>query len=189
MNYSDLSNLIKSRRSIYPPMYNDRPIDKETVMSILENANWAPNHKKTEPWRFKVFQGESLTSLSNYLGEYYKQNTPEEKYSEKKYERTIAKAHKSGCVIAICMYDDPKVTIPKWEQRAAVACAVQNMWLSCASLGIGSYWSSPKSIVEAREFLNLSEHEECLGLFYMGYTDVKDLPGKRTPVEDKIEWV
>ena len=74
------------------------------------------------------------------------------------------------------------------EQRAALACAVQNMWLTCTSLGIGSYWSSPKSIINASGFLDLSEHEECLGLFYMGYTDITNLPAKRGTIEDKIEW-
>ncbi len=188
MNINDLTQLIKSRRSIFPAMYNDRAIDRETILTILENGNWAPNHRKTEPWRFKIYQGESLKSLSVYLGEYYKNNTPAEKYSEIKYNKTIGKPLKSACVIALCLYDDPHVNIPLWEQRAALACAVQNMWLTCTSLGIGSYWSSPKSIISAYEFLGLSQHEECLGLFYMGYTDIGSLPAKRGPIEDKIEW-
>ena len=189
MNTTDLTQLIKSRRSIYPAMYNDRPIDRETILTILDNGNWAPNHRKTEPWRFKIYQGESLKAISEYLGDYYKENTSAEKYSEIKHKKTIGKPLKSGCVIALCLYDDPKVTIPLWEQRAALACAVQNMWLTCTSLGIGSYWSSPKSIINASEFLGLTEHEECLGLFYMGYTDVDNLPAKRGAIEDKIEWM
>ena len=80
----------------------------------------------------------------------------------------MKKSLQSGCVIAICMYNDPTVAIPEWEEVAAVACAVQNMWLSCTALGIGSYWSSPKSIIEAREFLGLNENENCLGLFLHG---------------------
>ena len=189
MNFEALSDIIKNRRAIYPRMYNDRPISDETIMDILETANWAPNHKKTEPWRFKIFKGDTLKELSNYLGNYYKENTPEDRFSEAKYKKTIEKPLKSRCVIAICMYRDPEVTIPEWEEVAAVACAVQNMWLSCTSLGIGSYWSSPKSIINAREFLNLDANERCLGLFYMGYTDVKDLPGLRKPIEDKINWM
>jgi nitroreductase len=188
MNTDELTKLIKSRRSIFPVMYNDRPIDRKTILTILENGNWAPNHKKTEPWRFKIYQGESLKYLSKYMGNYYTENTPPEKYSEIKYKKTIEKSLKSACVIALCLFDDPHITIPKWEQRAALACAVQNMWLTCTSLGIGSYWSSPKSIINADEFLGLSEYEECLGLFYMGYTDITELPAKRGPIEDKIDW-
>lgn len=188
MNTKELTKLIKSRRSIFPAMYNDRPIEKETILQILENGNWAPNHRKTEPWRFKIYQGTSLHTLSKYLGDYYSENTPPEKYSEIKHKKTIGKPLKSACVIALCLYDDPSISIPQWEQRAALACAVQNMWLTCTSLGIGSYWSSPKSILNASEFLGLSENEECLGLFYMGYTDVPELPSKRGDINDKVEW-
>lgn len=186
---SGLNILIRNRRSIFPSMYNDTPIKMEVILQILENANWAPNHKKTEPWRFKIFQDESLHRLSTYLGDYYKTNTPAESFSEMKHKKTVGKPLKSACVIAICMYNDPTIKIPEWEEVAAVACAVQNMWLTCTSLGIGAYWSSPKSIIEANEFLSLSEYEKCLGLFYMGYTDPIDLPAKRGDIEDKIEWM
>ena len=189
MDIHALTDIIKRRRAIYPPMYNDKPIPREAIMQILENANWAPTHKKTEPWRFKIFTGDSRNKLSNYLGEYYKKNTPEEKFSESKYNRTVKKALQSSCVIAICMYNDPNVNIPEWEEVAAVACAVQNMWLSCTALGIGSYWSSPKSIISANEFLGLGEHEKCLGLFYMGDYDPVDIKGMRTPIEEKLEWI
>ena len=56
------------------------------------------------------------------------------------------------------MHQDARIQIA----IEAVACAVQNMWLSCTTLGIGSYWSSPKSIIEAKEFLGLDENEKCI---------------------------
>ena len=189
MSFKELSEVIRNRRAVGPTMYLDKPISNETILAIIENANWAPTHKKTEPWRFKIFKGDRLKDLSEYLGSYYKNNTEEGKYSEIKYKRTKQKSLKSACVIAICMYNDPDVTIPEWEEVAAVACAVQNMWLSCTSLGIGAYWSSPKSIVTAKEFLDLKENEKCLGLFYMGYIDELDIKSIRTPIIDKIEWM
>jgi len=50
-------DLIKKRRSIFPAQYTDREIAKSDIEKILEAANWAPTHKKTEPWRFRVFRG------------------------------------------------------------------------------------------------------------------------------------
>lgn len=189
MNFKELSDLISKRRAVGPTMYLDKPISNETILEILENANWAPTHKKTEPWRFKIFKGDRLKDLSEYLGSYYKENTEKSKFSENKYKRTKQKPLRSGCVIAICMFNDPDVTIPEWEEVAAVACAVQNMWLSCTTLGIGAYWSSPKSIIEAREFLGLDENEKCLGLFYMGYIDELEIKSNRIPIHEKIEWM
>ncbi|MDF1694263.1 MAG: nitroreductase [Saprospiraceae bacterium] len=189
MSFKELSSLIKARRAIYPNMYIDKPIADLLIVQILENANWAPTHKKTEPWRFKIFKGESLHKLSSYLGDYYSKHTPKEKFSEIKLKKTLRKPLQSGCVIAICMYNDPNVTIPEWEEIAAVSCAVQNMWLSCTTLNIGCYWSSPASITNAKDFLGLSENERCLGLFYMGYTNATLIPGQRKPIQDKIEWL
>ena len=183
------NQLIRSRRSIFPNTYTDTPIPREIIEEILENANWAPTHRMTEPWRFKIFRGNKLQDLSTYLGEWYKNNTPAEKYSDIKYRKTLKKPLQSSCVIAICMQRDPKESVPEWEEVAAVACAVQNMWLSCTAYNIGCYWSSPKSIIEAGDFLELKEGERCLGLFYMGYFDLPELKGNRGAISEKVIWM
>ncbi len=66
-------DLIKNRRSIFPVQYNDKPIAKEAIVQLLEAANWAPTHKKTEPWRFKVMQGKSKEDLGIFLSTKYKE--------------------------------------------------------------------------------------------------------------------
>jgi nitroreductase len=91
-------------------------------------------------------------------------------------------------VIAICMKRHQD-TVPEWEEIAAVAMAVQNMWLTCTALGIGSYWSTPNAIEHLDEPLNLAHDERCLGLFYMGYSDVVLPEGKRNPIGEKVEWM
>ncbi len=188
MTPDQISTLIRQRRSVFPGTYTDQPIAVEVIKDILENANWAPTHRKTEPWRFKIFRGEALNGLSEYLGKWYQEHTPEEQFSTVKLKKTIEKPLKSACVIAICMQRDPHESLPEWEEVAAVACAVQNMWLTCTAYGIGSYWSSPRSIIEAEEWLGLQPGERCLGLFYMGYHDLSEMPATRGPIEDKIEW-
>ncbi len=188
MEAEKLNELIRKRRSIFPNTYIDRPIPREIIEQILENANWAPTHRMTEPWRFIVFTSATRAALSAYLGKWYRENTPPEAFSEKKYQKTLKKPLQSGAVIAICMQRDPEERVPEWEEIAAVSCAVQNMWLSCTAYDLGCYWSSPRSILEAREFLQLKDGERCLGLFYMGYHQLPELPGKRTPVDGKVVW-
>lgn len=185
---TDVSTLIRTRRSIFPKSYIDRPIPREIIEEVLENANWAPNHRKTEPWRFQVFTGEALHELGEYLSGWYKENVPPEKYSEKKFEKNLTNPQRSGCVIAICMQRDPEERVPEWEELAAVSCAVQNMWLTCTAHNIGAYWSSPRSILNASEWLGLPAGQRCLGLFYMGYHEIPEFPGKRGPITDKVTW-
>lgn len=187
-NPSTINQLIRERRSVFPKMYNDRPIEKSILLEILENANRAPTHKFTEPWRFKVMTGAALVRLGDELGEKYRQSAGGQ-FSEMKYEKTKLKPTQSSCVIAICMQRDLEERVPEWEEIAAVACAVQNMWLTCTAYGIGSYWSSPKTIQYMSDFLHLEKEEYCMGFFYMGYYD-KEIPvSPRGPISEKVVWM
>jgi len=178
---------IVKRRAVFPVQYNGKPIPKALIEKVLETANWAPTHKKTEPWRFKVLQGQSKADLGAFLAKKYQEN--ESKPKAFKIKKLTENPQKAAALIAICMQRDPKESVPEWEEIAAVAMAVQNMWLMCTSLEIGCYWSSPGLIKFMDEFFELNPGEKCLGFFYMGYYDAELVTGDRTPIEDKISWL
>lgn len=184
-----LAEIIKNRRAIYPDAYTTQPISKIEIEQLLEAANWAPTHKRTEPWRFKVFHSEvSRTALSQFLGRAYVKSV--EKPSDFKQKKMEQKALQSGCVIAICMQRDLEERIPEWEEIAAVAMAVQNMWLTAHQLEIGAYWSSPALIQYFGEHLSLADGERCLGFFYMGKYQAELPEGTRhSSSKEKTEWV
>lgn len=184
-----LNELIAHRRAVFPNTYLDKPIPREIIEQILENANWAPTHKRTEPWRFVVLTGKALERLSDFLGQWYAANTPAEKFSEAQRKKIAEKPIQSACAIAICMKRDPKESLPEWEELAAVAAAVQNMWLTCTAYGIGCYWSTPEPALASGEFLSLGEGERCLGYFYMGYHQTPENAGKRGPIAEKVRWM
>jgi nitroreductase len=190
MNISQVIDaLIKVRRSHFPASYTGEPIDRASILQILENANWAPTHKKTEPWRFQIFTGDGLAGLSEFLSEAYKAAAGSDEFSELKYNKTKNKVLKSSHVLAIIMQRDPEERLPEWEEIAAVACAVQNIWLSCTSRGIGCYWSSPATITSDKTFLNLEDGQRCLGLLYMGNIDPENIvESTRSDINDKILW-
>jgi nitroreductase len=170
-------------------MYEDKEIPDELILHILENATWAPNHKLTEPWRFKIFKGESLKTLGEFLGEKYKANTTEETFSPVKYKKTVEKPLKCGCIIAVCMQADPDKRLPEEEEVLAMGAAVQNMWLSCSALGIGCYLSTPGAIHKLSELVTLEKGERCMGLFYMGWRKPGILESKRTSIAEKTSWI
>lgn len=191
MDPKQLFDLIAQRRSVFPKQYNQQPISTKTIMDILAQANWAPTHRLTEPWRFKIMRGTALDRLGDISEELYKKYTPAEKFSAEKQNKKGLKPRQSACVIAICMQRDPQESVPEWEEIAAVSCAVQNMWLACTALKVGAYWSSP-GIIEQEEFqsfLDLKKGERCLGLFYMGYYDEVPQEGKRGAMSEKITWM
>jgi nitroreductase len=186
--FETINEVIRTRRSIFPPDYIDQEIPRDIIEAIVANANFAPTHRLTQPWRFTIFREKGLTTLADFLGENYRSQTPPAAFSEGKYETTRNKILRSSCVIAINMelHSDK---VPEWEELAAVACAVQNMWLTATALNVGAYWSTPGNLEALGEFLNLSPSQKCVGIFYMGYHDAKDKPAIRKPIEEKLTWV
>jgi nitroreductase len=184
-----VSTLLRQRSSIFPAMYTEEPIAEEIIHEMLENANWAPNHKKTEPWRFKVIRGAARQRLADFLASTYQRITPAEHFSEKKHQKLSTNPAKADTIIAICMQRDPNASLPEWEEVAATAMAVQNMWLTATAHDLGGYWSSPGLIGHLGSFLHLEEGERCLGLFYLAHHRAPDLPRTRGEVAAKTEWM
>lgn len=189
-NLSEITEVIKNRRTIYPEQYSDRKIHKEIVEDVLNNGVWAPTHGKTQPWRFIVYLEDSKIELSNFLSRLYADKFKGESYNEMKFEKLKNRALTAPVVIAIVMTPDPNEKILEIEEVEAVACAVQNMHLTCTAYGIGGFWSTPKLIYtkEMNEFLGIGEKDKCLGLFYMGYPAIDWPKGQRKPIEYLTTW-
>lgn len=185
-SFEQIKETIIYRRSIFQPSFIKKEIPKETILSILECANAAPNHKITQPWRFNVFQGTSLERLGDELAEVFKANASEAAFTQKKYDTMRAKAVESGAVIAISIQYSGLV--PEWEEMAALGAAVQNIWLAAHAAGIGGYWGTPGFAKHMNTFLSLPDEARCLGFFFMGYHEEAPRLPNRKPVEELIIW-
>ncbi|MFK7926487.1 MAG: nitroreductase, partial [Bacteroidia bacterium] len=183
----------RQRRSIFPPQYSDEVIPRKQIELLLENAHWAPSHGRTEPWFFKVFHGDALGRLGQVHAELYREHMAEDKFKPAKYEKLKLRSTECSHVIAICMKRGHKAKIPVIEEVEAVACAVENLWLTATALGIGGYWSSGGMTYHQsmKDFLGLGEEDQCLGFFMLGMPKEGAWPtGKReNDWQDKVEWI
>ena len=187
------TELIRNRRSIYPPQYAVEPVDDAIIHEMLENANWAPTHRLTEPWRFIVFKGEGLKKLADFQAALYKEKSMlAGNFDETKHEKLATKPLLASHIIAIGMSRDPKESVPEVEEIASVAMAVQNMYLTATAHGIGCYWGSGgvTYMEEAKPFFGLETKDRLLGFFYIGKPKRDKWPqGRRKPIADKVSWV
>lgn len=187
--HKSINHIIRTRRSIFPPMFNGERIDDQLIDQLLENANWAPNHKKTEPWRFHVITDDYRKVLSDFAADWYDANVIGDKYSEIKHKKVRKAALLSSHIIVITMQRDHEERVPRWEEEAAVACAVQNLWLSAHAYELGGYWSTPKYRQEIGKIVELNEGEVCMGLFYLGIPKADMIPdSKRDSIVSKTKW-
>lgn len=164
-----LKQIIEQRRSIFPKDYTEIEISQEIIDEILNSATFAPNHKRTKPWRFKIFRGEEKAKLALEMQEIYRSTQAPQVFLEKKYQDIGFKINKADTVISIVV--NFSGLVPEWEEIAAVSMAVQNMYLTCTANKIGCYWSSPKLVDHLKNALQIEENQKCLGLFYMGNID------------------
>ena len=189
-----VNQLIRQRRSIFPKDYSDEPVSKEEISLILENAHWAPNHGKTEPWFFKVYSGDARARLGEARAELYRKLTPADQFNEKKFEKLRNRPMDAPYTIALCLKAGTNPKIPLLEEQAALSCAVQNMHLTATALGLAAYWSSGGYALrpETAEMLGLGENESCMGFFMVARPEKKDSWPKgyrKAGWEEKVEWV
>ncbi len=171
---------------------SETPVSDEDVLAIIENGNWAPSHGQTEPWRFRIFRGESRQTLADKLAEIYGARTPAEQFLETKHKKLSTLPLKAPVAILVWMKRQEIRKIPEIEEVEAVACAIQNMHLTASAMGMAAFWSSPTVLYtnEMNEWMSIGDDDKCLGIFYLGW------PAAGTPwpsssrgsIADKIEW-
>ena len=114
---------IRSRRT--HKAFGPDPVARETLVELLELARWAPNHRLTQPWRFRVLGPETIARVvaAGKPGE-----------AEK-----LARA--PTLVVA-----SARLTGDGYQNREdvlATACAVYIVLLAAHDRGLASYWRTP----------------------------------------------
>ena len=47
-----LADCLRGRRSI--SLFDERPVETDTLLAAIDVARWAPNHHVTQPWHFYI---------------------------------------------------------------------------------------------------------------------------------------
>ncbi len=130
------AELVRSRRTSMV-VDKERAVPRTVVAQLCELAQWAPNHKRTWPWRFAVVEGEGRTRLGAAIADAMElHGDPPEKVAKArtKYLRTP-----SVLIVGSTPGDSDVRTA---ENRDAVAAGVQTILLGATSIGLASFWGS-----------------------------------------------
>ncbi len=170
---------------------NGKEIDPAIIKQLLELADWAPTHGRTEPWRFIVFEKDGKRQFCQDHADLYRKNTPEENFTQSKYDKLLHLADLTSHIVLVYMKRSTGKSIPASEEFAAVAAATQNILLGAASHELAVLWSTGGMTHHSsmKTYLGLSDEDVIMGLLYMGYSDLPTKEGKRNiPLEDKTTW-
>ena len=178
-----VDDAIKQRRT---NMFVDinRPVPADVIAELCELATWAPNHKRTWPWRFASVTDDARGRLGTVVSGVLAANGEDETKVAKartKYLRT------PNIVIIGSVPGDSEDRTN--ENRDAVAAAAQNFMLAATARGIATYWGScPRGCHEAvAEFAGFESGTHIVGIFYVGFTnDTVAVPERPAPMINTI---
>ena len=94
-------------------------------------------------------------------------------------------------VIVIGMKRHENSGIREIEEIEAVACAVQNMYLTATAYGVGCYWGTGgiTYMKGAKLLFGLDYNDKLLGFMYVGRVGAEWPKGKRHAIEEKVIWI
>ncbi|MEM7467618.1 MAG: nitroreductase [Pseudomonadota bacterium] len=177
-NLSEFESLIRNRRTVHD--FEERAVSSSEITSAISLARWAPNHYRTEPWRFYLPSGEQIEAICKLNAEMVR-GAKGEKVAEIKYRRWTAMP---GWLVLCCPKSDDEIR--EREDYAACCCAAHNMSLVLWARGIGMKWTTG-DITRERAFFEIIgadfNQEFVVGMFWYGYPKV--VPDQqRRPVAD-----
>jgi len=178
-----LADVIRQRRTNLR-MDREAPVDPAIVLELCELAVWAPNHHRTEPWRFAVFTGDGRSRLGDAVADAMEAaGRP-----PKKVAKTRTKYLRAPVMVVVgCAPGESDVE--SIENRDAVAAGIQNLLLGATDRGLASFWSSV-AMPSAQGLLDLCRFEPgtvAVAAVYLGHPigDVATPP--RSPAA--VTWI
>lgn len=169
--------LIHARRT---SMFVDRgrEVPEPLVARLCGLATWAPNHKKTWPWRFALFTAEGRrrlgeTMVADMIAADFGDRGKRDKTAVK-YLRTPA-----TLVVGSATHDNELFHV---ENRDSVAAGIENLLLGATAAGLASFWSSPalRHPASVLELCGFEPDVQLVGIIYLGWA-ADDAPVPERP--------
>ena len=167
----DAEAAIRARRT--HKQYGSSAVDDGTLRELVDLARHAPNHKLTQPWRFRVLGPEIRARIEELAGE------NEALKLRRAPTLVLATARLSG---------DPHTDA---EDLQATACAVYAVLLGATNRGLASYWRTPSCFTEepVRNVLGLSADERVVALVHLGPAQSEPPRKERLALDEVLRFV
>jgi nitroreductase len=156
----DVMDAIMTRRNI--KKFKPDPVDREQVLSWLEAASYAPNHRLVEPWEIVFIGPETRVKLNH-------------------------KANFGDAPVLFALLSQPASSqLARDENVIAAACFAQNFLLAATEAGFGVTWTSIGALARNRELMEVPDDYDVIGILGVGYPAEVPVVKTRTPITEKM---
>jgi nitroreductase len=179
MNALDLLLTRSSNNKLTSPAPNGDVLD-----NILAAAHRAPDHANLAPFQFIVCQNDGLAKLADI----YHQAAIKSGFDAAAIEKAKTLPFRAPMIIiGICKYQ-PHDKVPRVEQIATTACALQNMQMAAFAQGFNGIWrtGSYSQNQYVNQALGLNEQDEVIGFMYLGSPMDRTLIKKQKKQTDSV---
>ena len=160
---SPVHEALRTRRTVHN-FDNSRAVPDEVLHRAVEAATYAPNHKMTEPWRFRRLGTDAIAAIASLNAA----SISDPDKAAKKAKRWAEIRNWLVVTSRITPGDD----LLTREDYAATCCAVQNLQLSFAADNVGTKWTSGdiQRTPEFERICGVDGDAECVcGVIWYGY--------------------
>ena len=168
----ELEEAIRTRRThkAYAPV----ALDRDTLDELFDLARWAPNHKLTNPWRFRVVGPQALERLKQATGD----------------PIAAAKLNRAPTLVAVSATQSGDPVVDE-EDVLAAATAAYIVLLAAHGRGLAGYWRTPGVLRTAagRAALGVGDDERVLGLLHLGHPRQAPRVPDRAPVAEVATYL
>jgi len=175
-----------NRRSVLANNMSEPGPDKSELATILTIATRVPDHRKLEPWRFLVLQGEGRKQFGEKLAA-----VKAKKDEVMGIQVEIEKDCFMRAPLVIVVVSSPvEHKTPEVEQILSAGAVCQNINIAAGSLGYASQWITGWSCLDedAQKAIGLGKNEFIAGYLYIGSSDEKPLDRQRPDLDEKVTY-
>ena len=173
-------NWIKSRRSI-GNLSIPAPTH-EQIKKAVACAMTAPDHKKLQPWRFIVTQGNARHQLGKALLAAAEDKALEkgESLSDKDRQKTYNLPLRAPVIITVVTKMQEHEKVPEFEQLLSAGAAVQNLILALKAQGFSTVWRTGLLANEpaVKAYFGVSADDYVTAFVYTG-SNARDTPARK----------
>ena len=185
---SNLYDFLSTRRSIKPDKLSGPGPTADELTRILTGGTRVPDHKKLNPWRFLVFEGEARARAGEIFAEACaKEDTMTPSPARLDMER--GRFLRAPLVIVVVSSVKP-VKTPEWEQVLSAGAACFNTCLAANALGFGTCWITEWIAYSpmVKQGLGLAAHEKIAGIVYIGRASEKPDERERPNLAEVVTY-
>ena len=150
--------------------YQDKPVEKDKLDTILEAARLAPSARNTQDWRFVIVADKQI-----------KQQVAQTTNRPEVFD-------KAGVIIVACSNSDYVMTCGPTIGPIDVAIALEHIALQATDLGLATCWIGSFYPAKVRQVVGVPDDVAIIELMTLGYPADEGRKADREPMEKIVSY-